>query len=193
MRSAFETHSPPLLLFHQIRLLSQVGTVACFQLNSRKRPEQLASFARSPRTPFRKCYSVLKDQRCRFVDCYRDISASSFDLCAVEPHTIFADPIHRFYSHPRRAGDSPYISVASSLSGWRPLAQVRSPAARWCPEGHPFPLSPHPEPCRAWSQGMALTSSWRRARVPIRSMRMMRRQAGSGQTTRLSVSIQSAG
>ena len=43
------------------------------------------------------------------------------------------------------------------------------------------------------SQGIGLTSSCFRVRSPIRSMRIIRRQAGSGQTTRESVSIQSAG
>jgi hypothetical protein len=43
------------------------------------------------------------------------------------------------------------------------------------------------------SQGIGLTSSWDKVRSSMRSIRMINRQAGSGQMTRVSVSIQSAG
>lgn len=43
------------------------------------------------------------------------------------------------------------------------------------------------------SHGMGLTSSWRRVRIATRSRRIIRRQVGSGQFTRVSLSIQSAG
>ena len=95
-----------------------------------------------------------------------------------------------------RAGTSPSCAATGNCSG-RPVApghppgpgQRRRRGRAGQGEGAGLKaIDPHSETILT-----ALTSSCRSVRCPTRSIRMMSRQAGSGQVTRASVSIQSAG
>jgi len=77
----------------------------------------LARFVRPARTPLRKRYSVFKDQRCRFVDCYRDVSlpgatpGKTEDVYQTIGHTLkprdlaFASIQHHPNRHKSRKGE----------------------------------------------------------------------------------------